>query len=269
MMISKRYASLSPLEPLESQEPLPPLPTRPSSPAYFTGHPMYHDMLSSLDALLARPLPEAVLQAQLKRRVISVEDQVDTPVDKSVLEMPERGEWHGLIPRLRMKNVLGFPPTAYEYRVISAKVQAVFESKQYRWDAEVRQILQPFLRSKPKKVKVGKDMGMEEGGVVAATGWRKSARAKAWIVPAREEGQGEVQVNGIPLGSWLREEAQRESVIRGLIVGNRVGRYNAWCTVTGGGMTGQVEAVRLALSRALAMQEYDLKPSLRKGKHWR
>ncbi|RKP14596.1 mitochondrial ribosomal protein subunit S9 [Piptocephalis cylindrospora] len=113
--------------------------------------------------------------------------------------------------------------------------------------------------------KVGKDVGLEEGGVAAAFGWRKSAKAKVWLVPAREDGKGEVRVNGLPLGSWVREETQRESVIRGLVVGDRVGRYNAWCTVSGGGMTGQVEAVRLALARALTTQEYDLKATLRKA----
>ncbi|KAJ2820007.1 37S ribosomal protein S9, mitochondrial, partial [Coemansia erecta] len=62
---------------------------------------------------------------------------------------------------------------------------------------------------------------------------------------------GEVLVNGKPLADYFMRATDRESVIFPLVVSNKLGRYNAFVQVHGGGPTGQAEACQLAVARAL------------------
>jgi len=47
---------------------------------------------------------------------------------------------------------------------------------------------------------------------------------------------------------------------------DRIDKYNVWALVTGGGTTGQAEALTLAVGKALLAHEPALKPALRRGK---
>ena len=51
---------------------------------------------------------------------------------------------------------------------------------------------------------------------------------------------------------------QRDQVLAPLAVAQRFGAVDVWARVSGGGMTGQAEAVRLALAKALATYENGL-----------
>ena len=51
---------------------------------------------------------------------------------------------------------------------------------------------------------------------------------------------------------------QRDQVLAPLAVAQRFGAVDVWARVSGGGMTGQAEAVRLALAKALATYESGL-----------
>ena len=44
---------------------------------------------------------------------------------------------------------------------------------------------------------------------------------------------------------------------------DRVGVYDVWCTVSGGGLSGQAGAVRHGISKALTYFEPDLRPVLK------
>jgi small subunit ribosomal protein S9 len=46
---------------------------------------------------------------------------------------------------------------------------------------------------------------------------------------------------------------------------DRVGQYDIWCTVAGGGLSGQAGAVRHGLSKALALREPDLRGTLKRA----
>ena len=46
---------------------------------------------------------------------------------------------------------------------------------------------------------------------------------------------------------------------------NRTGEFDVWCTVTGGGLSGQAGAVRHGISKALALFEPTIRPALRAG----
>ncbi|KAJ1760616.1 37S ribosomal protein S9, mitochondrial [Coemansia sp. RSA 1807] len=73
---------------------------------------------------------------------------------------------------------------------------------------------------------------------------------------------GEVLVNGKPLADYFVRPSDRDAVIFPLLVANRVGRYNVFIKVHGGGHTGQVDACQLAISRALSASNYGLRKHL-------
>ena len=52
--------------------------------------------------------------------------------------------------------------------------------------------------------------------------------------------------------------SQRDQVLAPLAVAQRFGAVDVWARVSGGGLTGQAEAVRLALAKALATYESGL-----------
>jgi small subunit ribosomal protein S9 len=91
------------------------------------------------------------------------------------------------------------------------------------------------------------------------TGRRKESVARVWIKP----GNGEIVVNGKPMFGYFARSVLQSIVLQPLSVANRIGRYDVWCTVCGGGLSGQAGAVRHGISRALADYEPDLRTALK------
>lgn len=102
---------------------------------------------------------------------------------------------------------------------------------------------------------------LDEYGRAVGRGRRKESSARVFLV----EGEGEVMINGKSLVSVFPRFHDRESVIWALKVTQRVDKYNVWALVRGGGVTGQAEAITLALGKALMVHEPALKPVLRRG----
>jgi small subunit ribosomal protein S9 len=82
---------------------------------------------------------------------------------------------------------------------------------------------------------------------IYATGRRKSASARVWIA----KGSGMIFVNGREIQDYFRSPILRMDINRPFAVTNSVDMFDVWCTVKGGGPTGQAGAVRLGISRAL------------------
>ena len=80
------------------------------------------------------------------------------------------------------------------------------------------------------------------------TGRRKEASATAWVVP----GKGSITVNGLAFNSYFKTSRLQEAVLSPLKLLNVETQYDIKCKVKGGGIKGQAEAVRLAISKALA-----------------
>ena len=98
-------------------------------------------------------------------------------------------------------------------------------------------------------------------GRAYGTGRRKNAVARVWIKP----GNGKLTVNG-RVGSDYFARPVLQMVINQPFEGaNRKAQYDVWCTVKGGGLSGQAGAVRHGISRALINFEPDLRPVLKKG----
>ncbi len=80
-----------------------------------------------------------------------------------------------------------------------------------------------------------------------ALGRRKAAVARVYIVA----GKGNITINDRPLEDYFREETLRYVVNQPLAVTGTEGQFDIKINITGGGIKGQAEAIRLGISRAL------------------
>jgi len=81
-----------------------------------------------------------------------------------------------------------------------------------------------------------------------ATGKRKTSIAKVWLTP----GSGKITVNGLSLDAWLGGlEAKKLRVTQPLSLTKQDTSVDINATTTGGGFSGQSDALRHGISRAL------------------
>jgi small subunit ribosomal protein S9 len=92
-------------------------------------------------------------------------------------------------------------------------------------------------------------------------GRRKLAVARVRLSP----GKGGFQVNGRSLEEYFSRHAHRQAVREPLEAAGRLGQVDVLARVAGGGVTGQAGALRLAVARALARHEEELRPALKRG----
>ncbi|AFL97663.1 30S ribosomal protein S9 [Ornithobacterium rhinotracheale] len=78
-------------------------------------------------------------------------------------------------------------------------------------------------------------------------GRRKTSVARAYI----QEGKGEITINGRDLETYFGTDVLRYKVLQPFVITETVDQYDVNVLVHGGGITGQAEAIRMALSRAL------------------
>jgi small subunit ribosomal protein S9 len=96
--------------------------------------------------------------------------------------------------------------------------------------------------------------------LVQATGRRKTSVARVRLI----DGEGSFQINGKSLDDYL-PQAYHLRVKEPFEVADLVGRYDVLATVHGGGMTGQSDALRLGIARALIAIDPELRPSIKKA----
>jgi small subunit ribosomal protein S9 len=92
-----------------------------------------------------------------------------------------------------------------------------------------------------------------------ATGKRKDAVARVWIKP----GNGKIDVNGRESPTYFARPVLRMIINQPFVAADRLGQFDVWCTVKGGGLSGQAGAVRHGISRALTYYEPGLRPLLK------
>src|SRR5262249_35364381 len=85
---------------------------------------------------------------------------------------------------------------------------------------------------------------IEEQGRAYATGKRKNAVARVWIRP----GSGKIEVNGRDSPVYFARPVLRMLISQPFVVSNRLGQFDVWATVKGGGLSGQAGAVRHGIS---------------------
>ena len=102
---------------------------------------------------------------------------------------------------------------------------------------------------------------LDKQGRAYATGKRKNAVARVWIKP----GAGKVLVNERAIEVFFARPVLRMLINQPLVATNRLSQFDVWCTVKGGGLSGQAGAVRHGISKALTYYEPTLRAVLKKG----
>ena len=95
--------------------------------------------------------------------------------------------------------------------------------------------------------------------VVHKIGRRKTAVARVYL----SEGSGKVTVNKRDLENYFSTAPLQYKVNQPFELTETVGKYDVKVNVFGGGITGQAEAVRLAISRALCEIDTEFRTSLK------
>ncbi len=91
-------------------------------------------------------------------------------------------------------------------------------------------------------------------------GRRKTSIARVYIKP----GKGDIIVNDRDLKDYFISEIHQTLAKQALAALKLEGSYDVTVNVEGGGVTGQAEAVRLGIARALVEISAENKPALRK-----
>jgi small subunit ribosomal protein S9 len=208
----------------------------PASPSYFSAKPTFTDDFLSLSALLRKvtTLP-TIPNAEAPKVAWKTIDQYRIMTNEPV----KTQRYHKMLHILRRLNCI-HPSLIPE---------------------EVTQTLLRYKKAtQPGDVKP-KPGVIDELGRAKGVGRRKTSSAVAWLV----EGEGEALINGKSLSQFFGRLHHRESAVWALKATHRLDKYNLFGLVQGGGLTGQAEAMTLAVAKALLVHEPALKPALRRG----
>jgi small subunit ribosomal protein S9 len=91
------------------------------------------------------------------------------------------------------------------------------------------------------------------------TGRRKSAIARVYLRP----GSGEFKINGRAFEQYFVTPSQRASARQPLISTDTAATFNVLARVSGGGVNGQADAVKLGIARALMVFNIELRKKLK------
>lgn len=91
------------------------------------------------------------------------------------------------------------------------------------------------------------------------TGRRKTAVARVFLRP----GSGDFKVNGRTFDQYFVTESQRSSAKQPLISAEAAATFNVIANVSGGGVNGQADAVKLGIARALMQFNAELRKKLK------
>ncbi|KOM51123.1 hypothetical protein LR48_Vigan08g195000 [Vigna angularis] len=100
---------------------------------------------------------------------------------------------------------------------------------------------------------------VDDKGRAYGTGRRKCSVARVWVQP----GNGKFVVNDKEFDVYFPMLDHRATLLRPFSETKTLGLWDVNCTVKGGGVSGQVGAIRLGISKALQNWEPDLRPALR------
>jgi small subunit ribosomal protein S9 len=91
------------------------------------------------------------------------------------------------------------------------------------------------------------------------TGRRKSAVARVYLRP----GSGDFKVNGRPFEQYFVTESQRSSARQPLVSTESAASFSIVANVSGGGVNGQADALKLGIARALMQFDVELRKKLK------
>src|SRR5262245_51077472 len=95
--------------------------------------------------------------------------------------------------------------------------------------------------------------------VINSLGRRKSSVARAYL----KKGKGSITINNRDYTEYFPTAILQHKLNQPFNITQTAGQFDVTINVTGGGVNGQAEAIRLAISRALVELNAEYKPALR------
>ena len=95
--------------------------------------------------------------------------------------------------------------------------------------------------------------------IINALGRRKTAVARVYLT----KGKGVITVNNKKAKEVFPTDVLQSKLVQPFALTDTLGKYNVNVNVNGGGINGQVEAIRLGISRALVEIQEDNKVALK------
>ena len=92
-----------------------------------------------------------------------------------------------------------------------------------------------------------------------AVGRRKTSVARVYLRP----GKGKIQINHRTLDDYFPLEWRQKAITAAFEVTGTAGQFDLVINVKGGGLTGQAEAIRMGVARALLENDEDHRAALR------
>lgn len=92
-------------------------------------------------------------------------------------------------------------------------------------------------------------------------GRRKEAVVRVRLIP----GTGEFTLNGRTMDQYFPDKVHQQLIREPLVALERDGQFDIIASLSGGGISGQAGALRLAISRALIANSADDRPALKKA----
>jgi small subunit ribosomal protein S9 len=132
--------------------------------------------------------------------------------------------------------------------------------------AESKKVVKPEARVEsvqPKSPTTPKTSIIAGNGTPVAhgVGRRKAAVARVWL---RRNGSGKMTVNSLPAQQYFSTDTARRIIkVPALVAPAVAARYDVDVNVYGGGVHGQADAIKLALSRALVKADESIRPALK------
>ena len=93
-----------------------------------------------------------------------------------------------------------------------------------------------------------------------ATGRRKCSTARVYLT----EGTGNVQINTKTGKDFFGKDSILKEALEPLYTADLVGRFDVKVNVNGGGVSGQIGAIRLGVARAILKYDASVRPALKK-----
>ncbi|RZC90430.1 hypothetical protein C5167_029562 [Papaver somniferum] len=114
-------------------------------------------------------------------------------------------------------------------------------------------------RRKQEEVAKARVRQVDDKGRAYGTGRRKCSIARVWVQP----GDGRFSINDKAFDVYFPILDHRAAILRPFSETKTLGLWDVKCTVQGGGLSGQVGAIQLGISRALQNWEPGLRPYLK------
>lgn len=108
---------------------------------------------------------------------------------------------------------------------------------------------------------VKKKTARDKQGRAYATGKRKNAVARVWIMP----GKGNITINEKPIDTYFARPVLKMIINQPFEITNRENEFDVVCTVQGGGLSGQAGAIKHGISKALNEYEPELRSVLKQA----